>query len=134
MAMISYLQPFMDGNKRTSRLCMNIPLLKHSLAPFSFTEINRREYTLALLAFYERGRPEFLAKVFHDTYARSAPRYNDLLSLLNEGGVLSTVEVAPPVRAEAQRVVSPSLKASLIVAPAPVAAPASPAPPRPRPR
>lgn len=94
MAMISYLQPFLDGNKRTSRLCMNIPLLKHSLAPFSFTEINRREYTFALLAFYERGRPEFLAKVFHDTYMRSAPRYNDLLSLLNAGGVLSTVEVA----------------------------------------
>lgn len=98
MAMISYLQPFMDGNKRTSRLCMNIPLLKHSLAPFSFTDINRREYTFGLLAFYERGRPEFLAKVFHDTYLRSAPRYNDLLSLLNEGGVLSTVQVAPPKR------------------------------------
>ncbi|MFD2454490.1 Fic family protein [Ideonella paludis] len=96
MAMISYLQPFMDGNKRTSRLCMNIPLLKHSLAPFTFTCVNRREYTFALLAFYERGRPEFLAKVFHDTYMRSAPRHNDLLSLLNEGGVLSTVEVAPP--------------------------------------
>jgi fido (protein-threonine AMPylation protein)/DNA-binding transcriptional ArsR family regulator len=101
MAMISYLQPFMDGNKRTSRLCMNIPLLKRSLAPFSFTDINRRDYTFALLAFYERGRIDFLAKVFADTYVRSAPRYNDLLSLLSEGGVLSTVEVTPPTRQEA---------------------------------
>ena len=98
MAMISYLQPFVDGNKRTSRLCMNIPLLKHSLAPFSFTEINRREYTLGLLAFYERGRVEFLAKVFHDTYLRSAPRYNDLLTLLDDGGVISSVDVAPSAR------------------------------------
>jgi Fic family protein len=95
MVMISYLQPFMDGNKRTSRLCMNIPLLKHSLAPFSFTEIDRREYTFGLLAFYERGRTDFIAKVFYDAYLRSAPRYNDLLSLLNEGGVLSTINVAP---------------------------------------
>lgn len=101
MAMISYLQPFMDGDKRTSRLCMNIPLLKHSLAPFSFTQINRREYTFGLLAFYERTRTDFLAKVFHDTYVRSAPRYNDLLSLLSEGGVLGTVDFAPPERQEA---------------------------------
>lgn len=112
MAMISYLQPFIDGNKRTSRLCMNIPLLKHSLAPFSFTEVNRREYTFALLAFYERGRPDFLAKVFHDTYLRSAPRYNDLLALLNEGGVLSTVDVVPP-RAQGGAE-SPSLGGSLM--------------------
>lgn len=93
MAMISYLQPFMDGNKRTSRLCMNIPLLKNSLAPFSFTDVNRRAYTFGLLAFYERGRVDFLAKVFHETYARTAPRYNELLKMLNDGGVLSTVEV-----------------------------------------
>lgn len=117
MAMISYLQPFIDGNKRTSRLCMNIPLLKHSLAPFSFTEINRREYTFGLLAFYERGNTAFLAKVFHDTYVRSAPRYNDLLSLLNEGGVLSTLEVMPPERREASAP-SPSVgKNSLYISP-----------------
>ena len=103
MAMISYLQPFMDANKRTSRLCMNIPLLKHSLPPFSFTEINRREYMFALLAFYERGRTDFLASVFHDAYARCAPRYNDLLRLLGEGGGIGTIETEVTTSPNPQR-------------------------------
>jgi len=96
MAAISYLQPFQDGNKRTSRLCMNIPLLASSLAPFSFTQVNRRDYVFGLLAFYERGRSDFLADVFIDTYERSAPKYLELLQVVHDGGTISSVEVGPP--------------------------------------
>jgi Fic family protein len=39
MVFIPYLQPFQDGNKRTLQLAMNIPLMKGSLAPFSFADI-----------------------------------------------------------------------------------------------
>lgn len=44
MAFIPYLQPFQDGNKRVSRIGMNIPLVKNALAPFSFADIRRRDY------------------------------------------------------------------------------------------
>lgn len=93
MAMIPYLQPFQDCNKRTSRLCMNAPLLMNSLAPFSFAQIDRRAYTFGLLSFYERGRTEFLAEAFVEAYARSAPEYAELLAVVQAGGSLSTLTI-----------------------------------------
>jgi fido (protein-threonine AMPylation protein) len=91
MAFIPYLQPFQDGNKRTSRLGMNIPLLKAALAPFSFADIRRRDYMFGLLAFYERGRHQFLAQAFVEAYTKSAARYAELISHINAGGLLGTV-------------------------------------------
>jgi len=95
MAFMPYLQPFQDGNKRTSRLTMNIPLVKASLAPFSFTAVNKADYMFALLAFYERGRTDFLANVYVDAYRVSAEKYNDLLKLLGDGGSLATLAISP---------------------------------------
>ncbi len=95
VALVSYLQPFQDGNKRTSRLCMNIPLLANSLAPFSFTQVNRRDYVFGLLAFYERGRHDFLADVFFDAYLRSAPKYVELLQVIHDGGTIGSLDVRP---------------------------------------
>jgi len=90
MVFISYLQPFQDGNKRTSRIAMNIPLVKHALAPFSFSDIRGRDYTFGLLAFYERGKHSFLAHAFTAAYGKSASRYADLVSHINDGGLLGT--------------------------------------------
>lgn len=91
MLFISYIQPFQDGNKRTSRIAMNIPLVKHALAPFSFSDIRGRDYTFGLLAFYERGKHEFLADAFTVAYKKSATRYAELVSHINDGGLLGTV-------------------------------------------
>ncbi|EJJ8281504.1 Fic family protein [Salmonella enterica] len=91
MAFIPYLQPFQDGNKRVSRIGMNIPLVKNALAPFSFADIRRRDYTFGLLAFYERGRHHFLAKAFTEAYGKSAGRYADLISYINDGGMPGTL-------------------------------------------
>lgn len=91
MVFISYIQPFQDGNKRTSRIAMNIPLVKHALAPFSFSEIRGRDYTFGLLAFYERGKHGFLANAFTAAYKKSAVRYADLVSHINDGGLLGTI-------------------------------------------
>lgn len=98
MLFIPYLQPFQDGNKRTSRLCMNIPLLKSGLAPFSFTTVPKRDYMFALLAFYERNRIEPMVKVFVDAYAQSTPKYVQTMKYLNDGGVLSTLAHRPRER------------------------------------
>lgn len=91
MVFISYIQPFQDGNKRTSRIAMNIPLVKRTLAPFSFSDLRRRDYTFGLLAFYERGRHNFLADAFTTAYKKSAARYAELVMHINEGGLLGTI-------------------------------------------
>lgn len=88
---ISYIQPFQDGNKRTSRIAMNIPLVKNALAPFSFSDIRGRDYTFGLLAFYERGRHSFLANAFVAAYKKSASRYGELVLHINDGGLLGTI-------------------------------------------
>lgn len=91
MTFIPYLQPFQDGNKRTSRLAMNIPLLKNRLAPFSFADLRKRDYMFGLLAVYERGHHPFLAEAFVAAYCKTAPRYAELLNYLQQGGVLGTL-------------------------------------------
>jgi Fic family protein len=95
MAFIPYMQPFQDGNKRTSRIAMNIPLVKNGMAPFSFSDMGKRDYMFGLLAFYERGRHNFLANRFANAYEKSAKRYAELIDHINEGGSLNTVLVSP---------------------------------------
>jgi len=50
---LSYLQPFVDVNKRVARLCSNIPLIRHNLVPLSFNDVNRSDYLSAIIAVYE---------------------------------------------------------------------------------
>lgn len=91
MVFLSYIQPFQDGNKRMSRIAMNMPLFRHALAPFSFADVCRHDYTFGLLAFYERGRHTFLAEAFTAAYVKSAARYAELVTHVNEGGLLGTL-------------------------------------------
>ncbi len=72
---------------------MNIPLEKNELAPFSFSDMRKRDYMFGLLAFYERGNPTFLAKTFSDAYGKSAERYTELINHLNDGGLLNSISV-----------------------------------------
>lgn len=75
LAGISYLQPFIDGNKRTGRLLSNIPLLKAGLPPISFIGVQRAEYGIAMTTWYELGDTSYLSKAIADGYAMSAPSY-----------------------------------------------------------
>jgi len=50
---LAYLQPFEDGNKRTSRLAANIPLMLYNCAPLSFIDVDTNDYALAMLGVYE---------------------------------------------------------------------------------
>ncbi len=75
MVHISYLQPFVDVNKRTSRLAANIPLIRSNLCPLSFVEADERDYILGTLAIYEQQRPELLRDFFVTAYERSAAQY-----------------------------------------------------------
>lgn len=91
MVFLPYLQPFQDGNKRTSRLSMNIPLLKHHLVPFSFADLRKRDYMFGLLAVYERQKTDFLAEAFVKAYQKTTPRYVELMRYVQDGGVLGTL-------------------------------------------
>lgn len=72
---IAYLQPFEDGNKRTSRLCANIPLLMYNCAPLSFLDVSEDDYSRAKIGVYERLDTSVAADLFAWTYRRSIQKY-----------------------------------------------------------
>lgn len=76
LAQLSRLQPFMDGNKRTSRLLSNVPFIASGLTPLSFTELSREDYLSSMLIFYEEQRIEPLKELFIFAYERSVARYH----------------------------------------------------------
>lgn len=53
-AMIPYIQPYADGNKRTARMTANAILLAHDCYPLSYRSIDEDEYKKALILFYEQ--------------------------------------------------------------------------------
>lgn len=55
LLLIAYIQPFTDGNKRTSRLMANSLLIAHSLCPLSLRTVGANDYRAALLLFYEQN-------------------------------------------------------------------------------
>lgn len=75
MVQLPYLQPFIDVNKRTSRLAANIPLIKLNLVPLSFIGVPERAYTESVMAVYEFNRIELIRDVFVWAYERSCQRY-----------------------------------------------------------
>ena len=75
MVHLPYLQPFIDGNKRVSRLAANLPLFQRNLAPLSFVDVSEADYTDGMLAIYELNDIRILQEVFIQAYERSAQRY-----------------------------------------------------------
>lgn len=73
---ISYIQPFVDGNKRTSRLLGNAILLSDGLAPLSYRSIDDRDYKEATLVFYEQNSVVPFKKLFIEQYIFAANNYN----------------------------------------------------------
>jgi hypothetical protein len=79
---IAYLQPFEDGNKRTSRLCANLPLLLQNCAPLSFMDVEQADYALAILAVYEQQDVSLAVELFEWTYRRSIDKYAAILEAM----------------------------------------------------
>jgi len=52
--MIPYIQPYADGNKRTTRMLTNAILLAYDLYPLSYRSVNEEEFKKALILFYEQ--------------------------------------------------------------------------------
>ncbi len=76
---IAYLQPFEDGNKRTSRLSANIPLMLYNCAPLSFFDVDKQDYAQAVMGVYEHQDTSLAADLFAWAYRRSIQKYAVLL-------------------------------------------------------
>lgn len=79
---LAYLQPFEDGNKRTSRLSANIPLMLYNCAPLSFLDIEVRDYALAMMGVYEHRNVALAADLFEWAYRRSIRKYAVMLEAM----------------------------------------------------
>jgi Fic family protein len=64
LVLISYIQPFSDGNKRTARIISNAILMNHHFCPISFRTIDSIEYKKAMLVFYEQTNINPFKNVF----------------------------------------------------------------------
>ncbi len=62
--LISYIQPFTDGNKRTARIVCNALLLANRHCPLSFRTVDSLGYKEALLIFYEQNNLSAFKKIF----------------------------------------------------------------------
>ena len=68
LMLLSYIQPFMDGNKRTARIISNAILLASDHCPISFRTVDSLEYKKAMLLFYEQNNISNFKKIFIEQY------------------------------------------------------------------
>lgn len=64
LLLIAYIQPFSDGNKRTSRLMSNAQLIANGVCPLSFRTVEANDYRAALLLFYEQNNVSAFKRMF----------------------------------------------------------------------
>ena len=84
LVQLPYLQPFLDVNKRVSRLAANLPLICGNLCPLSFVDVPTRAYVDGLLGVYELNRTELLRDVYCWACERSSARYSVIRPSLGE--------------------------------------------------
>lgn len=75
LLLISYIQPFADGNKRTSRIISNAILICNNYCPLSFRTVDSIEYKKAMLLFYEQNNINAFKKIFIDQYKFAVHTY-----------------------------------------------------------
>jgi len=99
---LAYLQPFEDGNKRTSRLAANVPLMLYNCAPLSFLDMTVADYVDAMLGVYEARNVAMAVDLFHWAYRRSMRRY---------AVTLEAVGAPDPVRLQFREALNEAIRA-----------------------
>ncbi|MEM6738314.1 MAG: Fic family protein, partial [Bacteroidota bacterium] len=64
VALISYIQPFEDGNKRTGRMISNALLIADGACPLSYRSVDSLDYKKAMLLFYEQNNLNAFKTIF----------------------------------------------------------------------
>lgn len=75
LVLISYIQPFMDGNKRTARIVSNAIMMNEKNCPLSFRTVGSIDYKKAMLLFYEQNNISRFKKIFIDQYEFAVNTY-----------------------------------------------------------
>ncbi len=84
MVHLPYLQPFLDVNKRVSRLAANISLIQNNLCPLSFIDVPKQSYIDGIISVYELNRIEPLREVYGWAYQQSSARYSAIRQSIGE--------------------------------------------------
>lgn len=75
LMLISYIQPFTDGNKRTARIVSNAILMNYNYCPISFRTVDSVEYKKAMLVFYEQNNISSFKEIFIDQFKFAVNTY-----------------------------------------------------------
>jgi len=75
LLLLAYIQPFVDGNRRTSRLMSNALLIAHGCCPLSFRTVAADDYRAALLLFYEQNNISAFKRIFLEQVAFAVNEY-----------------------------------------------------------
>lgn len=73
--LISYIQPFEDGNKRTSRLLGDALLMAYDVCPLSFRSVDEADYKKAIILFYEENNAKFFKELFIEQFEFAVKNY-----------------------------------------------------------
>lgn len=75
LVLVSYIQGFMDGNKRTARIVSNSILIANNYCPISFRTVDSIDYKKAMLLFYEQNNITQFKRIFIDQFAFAVQTY-----------------------------------------------------------
>ncbi len=75
LVLLSYIQAFVDGNKRTARITSNAILIANGYCPISFRTVDSIDYKKALLMFYEQNNIAAFKKIFIEQFLFAVKTY-----------------------------------------------------------
>jgi Fic family protein len=75
LVLISYIQPFSDGNKRTARIVSNAILMSNKYCPLSFRTVDSIYYKKAILLFYEQNNLAKFKELFIEQFEFAVNTY-----------------------------------------------------------
>ncbi len=75
LVLLSYIQAFTDGNKRTARITANGILIAHNHCPISFRTVDSVDYKKAMLIFYEQNNITAFKKIFIEQFLFAVKTY-----------------------------------------------------------
>lgn len=75
LVLLSYIQAFTDGNKRTARIVSNGILIANGYCPISFRTVDSINYKKAMLMFYEQNNIAAFKRIFIDQFLFAVKTY-----------------------------------------------------------
>ncbi|MBD5339646.1 MAG: Fic family protein [Bacteroides sp.] len=75
LVLLSYIQAFTDGNKRTARIVSNGILIANGYCPISFRTVDSIDYKKAMLMFYEQNNIASFKHIFIDQFLFAVKTY-----------------------------------------------------------